>query len=80
MGKAIGRPDLQWVTFSDEETLTGLQQAGVPLSVAEKLVELGSSIHSAALREDYDLHTPVKMGNIKMADFAKEFAEVFNDK
>lgn len=78
LGAAIGKPDLQWVTFSNEQTLAGLQQTGMPAQVAELLVELGAAIHNGALREDYDLHRPVKMGKIKLTDFAKEFAAAFN--
>jgi hypothetical protein len=38
---------------------------------------MGASIHSGALREDYDLHKPLAMGKVKLADFAKEFAAAF---
>ncbi|RYZ26934.1 MAG: NAD-dependent epimerase/dehydratase family protein, partial [Sphingobacteriales bacterium] len=30
LGKAIGKPDLQWVRFSDEDALNGMMQAGLP--------------------------------------------------
>lgn len=79
LGIAIGKPDLKWVTFTDEQTQNGLEQAGVPKYVAEKLVELGASIHNGKMREDYDLHKP-QLGKVKMNDFAKEFALAYNKK
>lgn len=80
LGDAIGRPGLQWLTFSDEQTLAGLQQAGMPLTAAQKLVELGSAIHSGAMREEYDRQPPVPAGKTKLTDFAKEFAAVYAQK
>ncbi|SEW52729.1 NAD(P)H-binding protein [Chitinophaga arvensicola] len=77
LGAAIGKPDLNWVTFTNEQALAGLEQRGVPAHVAEKLVELGASIHNGALVSDYEKQGPVKMGNVKLADFAKEFAAAF---
>ena len=77
LGIAIGKPDLKWVTFNDEQTQNGLEQAGVSKYVAEKLVELGASIHNGRMREDYDLHKP-QLGKVKISDFAKEFAVAYN--
>jgi uncharacterized protein YbjT (DUF2867 family) len=77
LGAAIGKPDLKWVTFTDEQTQGAMEEKGIPPQSAAKWVELGASIHSGALREDYDLHKPA-MGKVKLADFAKEFAAAFN--
>ncbi len=79
LGIAIDKPDLKWVTFTDEQTQNGLEQAGVSKYVAEKLVELGASIHNGKMREDYDLYKP-QLGKVKMNDFAKEFAVIYNKK
>lgn len=78
LGAAIGKPDLQWLTFSDGQTKAGLEQNGIPAHIAASFVELGASIHSGALREDYDRHKPAAMGKVKLADFATEFAAAFN--
>ncbi|MFD1255923.1 NAD(P)H-binding protein [Mucilaginibacter terrae] len=80
LGKAIGKPELKWVTLTDEQTMEGLQKTGMSEHVAKMLVELGAAIHSGIMREDYDLHPPLRMGKIKLADFAKEFAAAFNAK
>lgn len=78
LGAAIGKPDLKWVMFSDEQTRAGLIQAGLSGYAADMLVELGTSMHNGLLREDYDLHKPEIMGIIKLNDFAREFAAVYN--
>ena len=54
-----------------------MEKKGMPPHIAAKSVELGASIHSGALREDYDLHKPTEMGKVKLEDFAKEFAAAF---
>ena len=77
LGAAIGQPELQWLTFSDEQTRQGLEQAGIPAPVAALYVELGASIHNGTLRQDYDRHQPQAMGRVKVEDFAQEFAAAF---
>lgn len=77
LGAAIGKPDLKWVTLTNEEMQNGLEQKGIPAHLAANFVELGASIHSGALRQDYELHKPIVMGKVKLQDFAKEFAATF---
>jgi len=77
LGAAIGKPDLKWLTFTDEQTQAAMEQNGVPAHIAAKLVELNASIRSGAIRGDYDLHQPTVLGKVKLADFAKEFAAAF---
>lgn len=77
LGAAIGRPELPWLTFSDEQTRHGLEQAGVPAHIAASYVELGASIHTGTLRQDYDRHQPHRLGKVKVEEFAKEFAAAF---
>lgn len=79
LGAAIGRPDLKWVTFTDEQTQAALEQNGIPRLIAATLVELGAATHSGALREDYDLNKPV-LGKVKLEDFVPEFAAGFDQK
>lgn len=77
LGAAIGKPDLKWLTFTNEQTQDGLEKNGIPVHIATKFVELGASIHSGVMGEDYELHKPPVMGKVKLADFAKEFAAAF---
>lgn len=77
LGTAIGKPDLQWITFTDEQARAGMEQNGIPPSIAADLVDLNASIHSGAMGEDYELNKPTVMGRVKLEDFAKEFAAAF---
>lgn len=77
LGAAIGKPDLQWLTFSDEDTQSALEQSGMSQHHAAMLVELNAAIHSGLMREDYDKHPPAVMGKTKLKDFATEFAAAF---
>lgn len=78
LGAAIGKPDLKWVDFTDEQALQGIQQAGLPAEIARNYVEMGTAVKSAILWEDYDKHKPAQFGKTKLEDFAAEFAEKFN--
>lgn len=73
LGKAIGKPDLKWITMTSEQMQNGLESNGLPEHIAANLVELGAATHSGILREDYEQHKPV-MGKVKLEDFAREFA------
>jgi uncharacterized protein YbjT (DUF2867 family) len=77
LGNAIGKPDLQWVEFSDEQAYDGMLQSGLPPEIARNFVEMGTAVRSGVLWEDYDLHKPGLSGNHKLESFAKEFADRF---
>jgi len=77
LGAAIGKPDLQWLTFSDEQTQQGLEQAGIPAPIAAGYVEVGASIHNGRLGQDYERNRPHHLGKVKVEDFAREFAAAF---
>jgi NAD(P)H dehydrogenase (quinone) len=77
IGTAIGKPWLKWVLLSDKQMLQGLKMAKLPAKLAETLVEMQSVMHSGKTLENFHLNKP-KMGKVKLADFAKEFAAVYN--
>lgn len=79
IGTAIGKPYLKWVLLSDKQMLQMLKMAKLPLKAAETLVEMQSVNHSGAPLQNFHKSNP-KMGKVKLKDFAKEFAEVFNKK
>lgn len=79
LGAAIGKADLKWLSFTDQQTLETMIQNGVPEPMAGKLVELNASIRTGIIRTDYDLHKPA-MGRVKVEDFAREFAAVFKQR
>ncbi|GAB3940546.1 NmrA family NAD(P)-binding protein [Spirosoma harenae] len=76
LGIAIGKPDLQWLVLTSEQMKEGMEQRGLPPHVIDNFVELGASLHSGALLEDYEKHPPI-LGNVKLEDFAREFAIVY---
>lgn len=77
LGEAIGNPDLQWLTFNNEQTKDALIKNGLPVAFVNAVVDLGASIHKGSLQQDYYLHKPSIMGDIKLKDFANEFAATF---
>lgn len=76
LGAAIGKPELKWITLTNEQVQAAMEKNGMPAHIAAKLVELNLAIHRGKLGEDYELHKP-GMGKVKLEDFAKEFATVF---
>lgn len=80
LGEAIGKPDLKWITITDNEALDHLLAIGMNPKIAEGLVEMYHALHTGLLAEDYFANRPAVMGKVKLKDFAKEFAAVFNQK
>ncbi len=79
LGAAIGKPELPWVIFSDEQAYSGAIQAGFPEEIAKNYVEMGGAIRSGKMVEDYFKHHPATLGKTKLKDFAKVFAAVYNN-
>jgi uncharacterized protein YbjT (DUF2867 family) len=78
LGAAIGKPDLKWVEFSDADALGGMKQAGLPEEMAKNYTEMGTAVRENKLWDDYIKHKPAVLGKRKFAEFAKEFAAVYN--
>ncbi|WP_456313058.1 NmrA family NAD(P)-binding protein [Pseudomonas shirazensis] len=77
LGEAIGKPDLKWVLVTDEEVLNGLVNVGMQPKIAEGLVEMYAGLYNGLLGEDYVRNRSV-MGKTKLAQYAKEFATIYN--
>lgn len=77
LGKAIGRPDLKWVEFKDEETNAGLLQAGIPEEISSNYTEMGSAMRSGEIFSDYKTNHPADLGKTKLETFAPYFAAVY---
>ena len=56
--------------------LQGLKMAKLPGKLAEMLVTMQAAMHSGKTLENFHRNNP-KMGKVKLADFAKEFATVY---
>ncbi len=76
IGEAIGNPDLQWLTFTDEQVRNSMLEHGRSPAITDLLVELGAAIHTGLLRGDYEKHKPA-LGKVKLQDFIKEFAAAY---
>jgi len=79
LGEAIGKPDLKWLEIPDEQLLNGLLTAGMNPNIARGFVEMNASRRGGVLYGDYYRNRPT-LGTVKLTDFAKEFAAVFNQK
>jgi uncharacterized protein YbjT (DUF2867 family) len=76
-GKAIGKPDLKWIVFSDEDALKGMIQAGLPEEIAKNYAEMNHSLQSGKMNEDYWKNRPATLQKTKLEDFAKTFAVIY---
>ena len=81
LGAAIGKPDLKWAVISDEQMLNGMLAAGMNPRIATGLVEMNASAGTPGGKfyEDYYNNHPV-LGNVKIKDFAGEFARIYDQK
>ena len=79
IGSAVGKPWLKWVLLSDKDMLQALKMAKLPEKLAETLVEMQAAMHSGKTLENFHRSQP-KMGKVKLADFAKEFAVAYHKK
>lgn len=77
LGKAIGKPELPWVNFKDEETLGGMLQAGVPEEIAKNYAEMGAAMRSGEMDSDYSKNRPTVFGKTKFEAFTPVFAAVY---
>ncbi len=77
LGEAIGKPDLKWLAIPDEQMLNGMLGVGMNPQIAKGMVEMNASRRDGVLYEDYYKHKPV-LGKVKLKEFAKEFAVVYN--
>ena len=79
VGKWIGKTDLQWITFTDEQALEGLLQAGLPKEISTHFVAMGHAMNNGKLFEDYWKHHPARMGTVKLDNFMPAFTSAYNN-
>ncbi len=72
IGEKIGKPDLAYVHFSNEEYINGLLQAGLSKDMAEQLAELDAGINDRLFASG----EPRTQDNSTPTDF-KQFADFF---
>jgi len=78
LGKAIGKPDLKWVNFSDEDTIGGMLQNGVPEGVAENYAEMGAAMRSGEMAAEYMVSRAATFGKTNLEAFAPVFAGAYS--
>ena len=77
LGEAIGNRKLKWQTVSAEQLLNGMQMSGMNEWVAKGFIEMQAAQGTGILYEDFYKNKP-ELGKVKMTEFAKEFASVYN--
>jgi len=78
LGTAIGKPELPWIDFKDEDAEGGMIGAGLSAEVAKNYTEMGKALREGKMTEDFQKNRPSTFGTTKLTDFAKEFAFAFN--
>jgi hypothetical protein len=78
LGNAVGKPELAWVGFTDEQAYGGMVQAGVPEGMAKKYEEMGKAMRTGIMWEDFLKNHSKNFGKTKLENFSKEFAAVYN--
>lgn len=78
LGQAIGKPELPWIEFSDEDAFNGMKGAGLPEEVAKNFAEMGNAMRTGKMGEGYLQNRPQQLGKRKLEDFAKQFAAAYN--
>lgn len=76
LGAAIGKPELPWVEFSDADNTAGAVGAGLPEEIASNYTEMGTSVRTGKMFEDYYKHKPA-LSSVKLEEFAQEFKGAF---
>lgn len=78
LGSAIGKNDLNWVEFKDEDSLKAMVGMGLPEEIAKNYVEMGVAMRTGTMTKDYELKGSPISGKTKLGDFAKKFAAAYN--
>ncbi|MDP2113549.1 MAG: NAD-dependent dehydratase, partial [Bacteroidota bacterium] len=76
LGKAIGKPEIPWGNFKDEETLGGMLQSGIPEEIAKNYTEMGVAMRSGEMDSDYLKNKPAELGKSKLEVWSRVFAAV----
>lgn len=78
LGTAVGKPDLKWVQFPDEQLLQGLMQNGFSKDAAQHyIVDMGIAIREGLLEKHYNQYAHDIFGKRSFTEFANVFARVY---
>jgi uncharacterized protein YbjT (DUF2867 family) len=79
LGTAIGKTNLPWVEFTDEQSLDGMLKAGLSNTFAEGYTSMGKALRTGEMEADYWKNRNGQLGKLKLNDFAKEFTAAYNN-
>ncbi|GAB2601299.1 NAD(P)H-binding protein [Spirosoma areae] len=78
LGEAVGKPEMPWVIFPDDQNTQGMLQAGLNEEMATAYTTMGQSLREGKMQADFFRNKP-EYSKIKLEEFAKnEFAPAFN--
>ena len=78
LGKAIGKPDLNYVQFPYEDARAGMVQMGVSESLADSYIEFSKSVNEELLHGDYNRsNSNVVSTPTSIEQFAESFAHAY---
>lgn len=77
LGASIGKPNLKWVEFTDEQANEGMVKGGLPEEMAALYTEMGAGVREGKLNEDFIKSGSPVEGRTRLEDFAKEFAAAY---
>lgn len=78
LGSAVGKPGLPWISFTDEQSIQGMMQAGMPEEIAGLYTEMGAGFRDGRIQSDYEKQGSPVTGATSFDSFAKnEFARAF---
>lgn len=78
LGHAVGRPDVQWIEFSDAQLLGALAENGFSEQMAKVyMVEIGVALRDGSFMEHYNKNRSRSVGGTSLLDFAGEFAMAY---
>jgi len=79
LGQTIGNPDLKWKVIPAAELLGQMLSAGINEWIAKGMVAMQMAQGDGSLYEDFYANKPT-FGKVKLADFAREFAQIYTKK
>ena len=80
LGRAIGKPDLEWQVIPDEAVRQAMIDHGMHPQMADDLTDLNRSLRNGRLAEDFLRHKPERSGRVKLEDYAPTFAAAYAGK
>lgn len=78
LANAINKPEINYVEFSDEQSLNGMLQSGLNPTIAKGYTDMGKALRTGEMESDFIKNKPAQFGKVKLEEFAKEFAAAYN--